>query len=271
MERRRIPGNDGRNFNAIKPKLTKDGSILMNIRSHVKDGAVSDYVLRTRLAIRDAGFIENEELIWHKPESPPQGSVDRPRRTWENILWFSTCKDPYVNLRAAGKLSGSIGFGRTKKAEVHYKDLHHGGTKRKSGISRVTDVFVAGVGHNSKGVKHPAAFPPLLVEKLVRTFTAEGDGVLDPFAGSGTTLFVSRFLNRRPFGIEIMPQFVNLIHQRQARIDWKDIPPLYDVEHAEFVMKSAEGELFFTPADYRDVYNELEQASEKQRWKVLDF
>src|SRR5438445_415078 len=48
-------------FNAIKPKLTHDGSILMIIRSHVKNGAVSDYVLRTRLELREAGWIENEE------------------------------------------------------------------------------------------------------------------------------------------------------------------------------------------------------------------
>ena len=34
---------------AIRPKLKEDGSILVNIRSHVKDGAVSDYVLKTRL------------------------------------------------------------------------------------------------------------------------------------------------------------------------------------------------------------------------------
>ena len=36
-------------FDAIRPKLTKDGSILINIRSHVKDGAVSDYVLKPGL------------------------------------------------------------------------------------------------------------------------------------------------------------------------------------------------------------------------------
>jgi site-specific DNA-methyltransferase (adenine-specific) len=86
------PATMVRIFNAIKPKLTKDGSILMNIRSHVKDGAVSDYVLQARLALRKAGFTENEELIWYKPEAAPQGSVYRPRRSWENILWFSTCK-----------------------------------------------------------------------------------------------------------------------------------------------------------------------------------
>src|SRR5260370_42466429 len=40
-------------FDAIRPKLTKDGSILINIRSHVEDGAVSDYVLKTRLALRE--------------------------------------------------------------------------------------------------------------------------------------------------------------------------------------------------------------------------
>ena len=48
-------------FDAIRRKLTKDGSILVNIRSHVKDGAVSDYVLKTRLALlsRDGSKTKN--------------------------------------------------------------------------------------------------------------------------------------------------------------------------------------------------------------------
>lgn len=257
-------------FNAIEPKLTTDGSILVNIRSHVKDGAVSDYVLRTRLALRKAGFIENEELIWYKPEAAPQGSIYRPRRSWENILWFSTCKNPFVNLTAAGRLSGAIGFGRTKKATELYADLYRGGTaRRQSGIARVTDVFIAGVGDNAKGVKHPAPFPPLLVEQLLQTFTEKDDGVLDPFAGSGTTLFVSRFMKRRPFGIEIQHEYIDLIHSREAKIDWNREVTLNDVERrARFieVLKLDK----FTAAGLRDVLNKSFDEKGRQRWKILD-
>ena len=59
-------------------KLTSDGSVLIVIRPHISNGMLSDYVLRTRLALRDDGWTECEELIWLKPGSPPLGSTHRP-------------------------------------------------------------------------------------------------------------------------------------------------------------------------------------------------
>jgi hypothetical protein len=55
---------------ALRPKLTNDASVLVVLRSHVRQGEVSDYVLRTRLRIREAGWKECEELIWHKTRTP---------------------------------------------------------------------------------------------------------------------------------------------------------------------------------------------------------
>ena len=95
---------------ALRPKLTHDGSVLLVIRAHVHEGQVSDYVLRTRLALREDGWCECDELIWLKPDAPPLGSKQRPRRTWENILWFSKTPKPYIDLRAAGTFSDRIGF-----------------------------------------------------------------------------------------------------------------------------------------------------------------
>jgi hypothetical protein len=74
---------------ALKSKLTSDASVMINIREHVRNGVISDYVLKTRLAIREAGWFEIEELIWYTPDKPPLGSAIRPRRTWERVLWFS--------------------------------------------------------------------------------------------------------------------------------------------------------------------------------------
>ena len=50
-------------------------SVFMVIRPHLRDGVLSDYVLRTRLAVREAGWHECEELIWLKPDAPPLGSL----------------------------------------------------------------------------------------------------------------------------------------------------------------------------------------------------
>src|SRR4029077_15568454 len=95
---------------AILPKLTDDGSVLIVIRAHLRDGVVSDYVLKTRLALREDGWQENEELIWYKSAAAFFGSHMRLRRTFENILWFSRVKNPYIHLTATGNFSDRIGF-----------------------------------------------------------------------------------------------------------------------------------------------------------------
>jgi len=63
-------------------KLADDGSVLIVIRPHIKKGVLSDYVLRTQLALRDDGWTECEELIWLKPDSPPLGSTIMALENW---------------------------------------------------------------------------------------------------------------------------------------------------------------------------------------------
>ena len=60
---------------ALEPKMTPDGSVFVVIRPHLRAGVISDYVLRTRLTLREAGWNECEELIWLKPGAPPLGSL----------------------------------------------------------------------------------------------------------------------------------------------------------------------------------------------------
>jgi len=63
-------------------------------------------------------------------------------------------------------------------------------------------------------VGHPAPFPPELPRRCIRLFSYVGDTVLDPFAGSGTTLLACRELGRRGIGVEISPAYCALIRRR---------------------------------------------------------
>lgn len=60
------------------------------------------------------------------------------------------------------------------------------------------------------GVKHPARFPEKLAEFFILAGTDEGDVVLDPFGGSGTTAVVAQRLNRDFKYIEINPEFCDI-------------------------------------------------------------
>src|SRR5690625_3354080 len=58
--------------------LKPTGSVIINISPHIKNGNLSDYVLRTRLALRDDGWIEPDELVWHKTDAMPPGRETSP-------------------------------------------------------------------------------------------------------------------------------------------------------------------------------------------------
>jgi len=208
---------------ALAPKMTPDGSVFLVIRPHVKDGVLSDYLLKTRLAVRESGWHECEELIWLKPDAPPLGSKLRPRRAWESILWFSRSPQPYADLKACGKESDRLGFnGAIKFAEggVSEKTAWHPCVEsfgKGNGVARITDVIVANVGGNEPGLDHPAVFPLGLAEQLVKTFSQSDDLVLDPFCGSGQTLLAAKGCGRRYLGIEREDKYVRIALGRLRR------------------------------------------------------
>ena len=65
---------------------------------------------------------------------------------------------------------------------------------------------------------HFATFPPELPERCIKAGTAEGDLVLDPFSGSGTTAFVARTLARRAVGIDLNAEYLDLAAERLRQL-----------------------------------------------------
>jgi site-specific DNA-methyltransferase (adenine-specific) len=65
-----------------------------------------------------------------------------------------------------------------------------------------------------KGNIHPAVYPEFIIQELLKLLTKEGDVVLDPFLGSGTTAVVAQRLKRNYIGIEIYPEFVEYAQNR---------------------------------------------------------
>ncbi|MDR0521683.1 MAG: site-specific DNA-methyltransferase [Planctomycetaceae bacterium] len=65
-----------------------------------------------------------------------------------------------------------------------------------------------------KGNIHPAVYPEFIVQEIIKMLTKEGDVVLDPFLGSGTTAVVAKRMKRNYIGIEIHPDYVAYAEQR---------------------------------------------------------
>jgi tRNA G10 N-methylase Trm11 len=96
------------------------------------------------------------------------------------------------------------------------------------------------------------SFPPELVEAFIAEYTKPGDLIFDPFAGFGTTLVVAERMDRRPLGLEIMPERVEFIRSQLSdpaairRADVRDIGSL-DLPRIDFSITSPP---YMTRADH---------------------
>lgn len=79
----------------------------------------------------------------------------------------------------------------------------------------------------AKSEGHPAPFPLELPKRLIKLYSFWGDTVLDPFAGTGTTLRAAQELGRKSIGFELNPDFIPLIKRKLMSIN--DSPCLFDV------------------------------------------
>ena len=78
-----------------------------------------------------------------------------------------------------------------------------------------------------KGNIHPAVYPEYVVQELIKLLTEEGNIVLDPFLGSGTTAIVSKKLNRKYIGIEIFDEYVNYAESKLKNVSVDNLFEMY--------------------------------------------
>ncbi len=201
----------------MKRILRPTGSFVLNIKEKAVNGERHTYVLELILALkRENGFRWVEEYMWHKTTAAPGKWKYRFRDAWERILHFSKTKDFKMNQDSVKVPIGSWKDTRLKNMSANDRERRNSATS--SGIGRriaaweskdtvyPTNVLhKSPVAHNSG---HSAVFPEWLPAFFIRLFTDEGDTVLDPFMGSGTTCRVAEKLGRIPVGIEINRDYI---------------------------------------------------------------
>lgn len=144
---------------------------------------------RLAFALQDAGWWLRSEVIWHKPNAHPESVRDRPTKAHETVFLLS------------------------KSQDYHYDtDAVHGPRRRR--LRTVWDIPTEPLKRNGAMDDHPAMMPMKLARRCVAITSRPGDVVLDPYAGSGTTLIAAQDLGRRWVGVELNPAYVNLIERR---------------------------------------------------------
>ncbi len=173
-------------------KLSSEGSLWININIRVRDGKVimipHDFVK----ICQEIGYFYKGIIIWHKSSGIPTGNkniVDR----HEYVLIFSKSKRFTVDKNAFSS------FSDYKNDKMNGRAFWN--INRKAG---------------SVGKKyiHPAIFPKDLVNRIIKISTSQGDIVVDPFLGSGTSLIAANINNRSFIGYEYYEGFKELMQSR---------------------------------------------------------
>lgn len=201
--------------------LKPTGSFVMNIKEKALNGQRHTYVLESILALQRQGWFWIEEYIWHKKNSVPGKWSNRFRDGWERLLHFSKNLSGWKMNQDAVRVP--VGDWKKQQKTILQNDYRREctngsgfGVNHSHWIDRET-VYpdnVLWIPTECSNRNHSAAFPEALPEFFIKLFSDEGDLVLDPFAGSGTTLAVAKRLNRRYIGIELHQEYVDVIRQR---------------------------------------------------------
>lgn len=202
--------------------LKPTGTFILNIKEKVVEGERSTYVIELILEMKKQGWLWTEEFIWHKKNSYPGKWPNRFRDSWERLLQFN--KDKKFNMYQEEVMVPMGDWAKTRLRNLSETDKRRDNSKVGSGFGKNISHWVtrdkaypSNVLHlatecNNKN--HSAAFPEELPEWFIKLFTKERDTVLDPFAGSGTTLIVANKMKRHSIGIEIVRQYVDMIKEQ---------------------------------------------------------
>ena len=197
--------------------LNPDGSVIINIAPHKTNGGLSDYVLRTRLALRDAGWTELDEIVWHKTNAFPSGRPNRPKRTWESLLWYGKHGRAYGDPKANGHVPAPrVSNYVNKKAQRHGWDHDVAGGKSIPAIARCTNLYASSVSGWWDKIDHPAAYPWQLAEWCGKLICPPGGTILDPFSGAASTGVAAIKNGWKYIGIDSVEEYVEMSARRLA-------------------------------------------------------
>jgi len=198
--------------------LNPAGSFVLNIKEKVVGGERSTYVLELILAMRKQGWLWTEEFIWHKKNCYPGKWPNRFRDSWERLLQFNRSKKFNMYQEAVMVPVGS--WARARLRNLSETDRRRDESKVGSGFGknisnwlgrdRAYPTNVLHLATECSNKNHSATFPEELPEWFIKLFTKDGDTVLDPFMGSGTTNLVAQRMRRNSIGIEIKCEYYEM-------------------------------------------------------------
>lgn len=210
-------------------RITKDsGVVVWVVGDATKDGSETGTSFKQALYFKEIGFNLHDTMIYEKENYVPLNH-NRYEQCFEFMFviskgppkTFNPIKIPTKIKRSHGATStpsesqnqnGSMSGARlNRKVTVQYSKIKNNIFRYKVGLNNSSnDPFV---------FQHPATFPERLAEDHIRSWSNEGDTVLDPFSGSGTTAKMAKINQRNYIGIDISQEYCAIAEKRLEKVN----------------------------------------------------
>ncbi|MBR1915754.1 MAG: site-specific DNA-methyltransferase [Alphaproteobacteria bacterium] len=226
------PYNLEKNFNARRFKKMDDASYIAWLEMWVKEAqrilknTGSIYVCcdwkssaAVYVVLKKYFFVQNR-ITWEREKG--RSSAKNWKNNLEDIYFATKSKDFTFNLDKVMVKKNVLAPYKDEKGQAKDWFVENGQKYRLTAPSNVwTDITVP-YWSMAENTEHPTQKPEKLIAKLILASSNEGDVVLDPFLGSGTTSVVAKKLNRKYIGIELDKGFAALA-QKRLDTESKDI------------------------------------------------
>jgi DNA modification methylase len=230
-------------FGHLDAVMAADGQVLVNLGLVHRDNEWQPYWEAWLDWMRAQGWRRFGLYVWDQGPGLPGDWNGRLAPAFELLFHFNRqARKPnkIVPCKWAGHINDSHGGMRGKDGTVGA--WTHAGQGVQE--TRIPDNVLRITRHKARGIEteHPAVFPVALPEFVMSTYSAEGDVVFEPFAGSGTTIIAGERAGRRVRAIELAPEYVDV-----ALLRWRQLYP------AEPIALDDDGRSFDEIAAWRGV------------------
>jgi len=200
-------------------RVTKDGGVVVWVVGDATiKGSETGTSFKQALYFKEIGFNLHDTMIWNKQCFSAVGALqNRYAPVFEYMFILSKGYPKTFNPIKDRK---TIHGGKKVKGTVRNKD---GSMKPFSNEVTINEygqrfnIWEQSPQRQKGG--HPAPFPEKLAEDHILSWSNEGDTILDPMAGSGTTLKMAKKNNRNYIGIEISQEYIDIINKRLGIVD----------------------------------------------------
>lgn len=194
-------------------RVTKDsGVIVWIVNDSTVKGSESGTSFKQALFFKEVGFNLWDTMIWRKTNPIPNDTrQNRYIQAFEYMFVLSKGKPKTCNyLKEKSKCGGKI-TNNTSQIKSNGNSREDRIKARKGMVVNeykiLTNIWDCSSVHKNEKTKHPAQFPEQLVENHIVSWSNDGDTVLDPFIGSGTTAKMASLNGRNYIGFEVSKEY----------------------------------------------------------------